>query len=173
MTSTNQDFTINKLIALYLLSELKMPLSLSQITEIVLEKGYADYFSMQQYLTELVEAKLIIQNRENHASYYSISDAGKQTLDFFASHIPSYVRTEIDNFISENWRSLRSELDVLANYSLHNEHEYIVECKILEHNRTLISLNLNVASQKQAIAMCEKWKSTSADLYNDILQLFC
>ena len=38
MINTNEDFTMNKLIVLYLLSEIKIPLSLSQITQIVLRK---------------------------------------------------------------------------------------------------------------------------------------
>ena len=53
MNLNHEDFTVNKLIILYLLAQVKMPLSVSQITQIILERGYTDYFSLQQYLMEL------------------------------------------------------------------------------------------------------------------------
>ena len=171
MIHLNEDFTMNKLIVLYLLSKIKIPLSLSQITQIVLERGYTDYFSMQQYLNELLDSNLVIKNKENNVSYFDISDKGLQTLELFATRIPSSIRQELDTFIETNWRKLRSELDVFAEYIPSKEHEYIVHCKITENNSTLIELNVNVASQKQAIKMCDSWKNNSSNLYSEILQL--
>lgn len=171
MIPINDDFTINKLIILYLLSEIKIPLSLSQITQIVLERGYTDYFSMQQYLNELVESNLITKNKENNASYFDISDKGLQILEFFSSRIPASIRSELDSFISTNWRKLRTELDVFAEYIPHKEHEYIVHCKVTENDSVLIDLKVNVASKKQAIAMCSKWENNASTLYSDILNI--
>lgn len=171
MTNTKEDFTINKLIALYLLSEIKIPLSLSQITQIVLERGYTDYFSMQQYLNELVEAKLIIKSKENNISYFNISEKGLETLEFFSSRIPSSIRSELDQFISTNWRKLKTELDVFAEYIPSKEHEYIVHCKVIENNSILIDFKVNVASKKQAISMCTNWKENASTLYSDILNI--
>lgn len=171
MINSNEDFTMNKLIVLYLLSQIKIPLSLSQITQIVLERGYTDYFSMQQYLNELLDSSLIAKTQENHVSYFDISEKGLQTLEFFVSRIPVSIRNELDHFIATNWRKLRSELDVFAEYIPHKEHEYIVHCKITENDSVLIELNVNVASKKQAIKMCDSWKSNSSDLYSEILQV--
>ncbi len=58
----NMDFTVNKLIVLYLLSEIKLPLTLSQLTQMVLERGDADYFSIQEYLNQLISSKLIVNH---------------------------------------------------------------------------------------------------------------
>lgn len=171
MFNTNEDFTINKLTVLYLLSEVKMPLTLSQITQIVLERGYTDYFSMQQSLNELVASKLISKSTENNASNFDISEKGLQTLEFFASRIPNSIRTELDTFISSNWRKLRTQRDVTAEYIPTKEHEYMVHCKVMEHDSTLINLSINVASKKQAIALCENWKNNSDKLYSEILQI--
>jgi predicted transcriptional regulator len=169
MHPMNEDFTINKLIVLYLLAEIKIPLSLSQMTQIVLERGYADYFSMQQYLNELVESELIIKNKENHSSYFTISDKGLQTLEFFSSRIPSTTLNELNHFIASNWRKLRTELDIFAEYTPHKENEYIVHCKVLENESTLIEVKVNVGSKKQAIAMCAHWKQNATSLYSEIL----
>lgn len=171
MFYTHEDFTINKLIVLYLLSEVKMPLNLSQITQIILERGYTDYFSMQQYLNELVDADLITKSSENNVSLFEISPKGLQTLEFFATRIPASIRKELDLFIETNWRQLRSELDVFAEYTPYKEHQYIVHFKVTENDSPLIDLKLNVASKKQAIELCENWKHNSDKLYSDIVQL--
>lgn len=171
MLHMNDDFTVNKLIVLYLLSEIKMPLSLSQITHIILERGYTDYFSMQQYLNELVGAKLINKTTENNVSCFDISEKGSQTLEFFSSRIPTTIRTELDAFIQSNWRQLRNQLDVSAEYIPTKEHEYIVCCKVTENHSPLMELNFSVGSKKQAIEMCENWKNNSSQLYSEILNI--
>ncbi|OON90825.1 MAG: hypothetical protein ATN34_02770 [Epulopiscium sp. Nele67-Bin002] len=165
------DFTVNKLIVLYLLSEIKLPLTLSQLTQIILEKGYTDYFSIQQYLNQLFESQLIEKHKENNSSYFCISDSGKQTLDFFVSRIPCSIRSEIDDFIYANWRSLKNELDITAQYIPNKKYEYIVYCKITENDISLIELNINVTTKHQAAQLCDKWKNNASDLYRDILHL--
>ncbi|MHC1748858.1 MAG: DUF4364 family protein [Cellulosilyticaceae bacterium] len=169
----NEDFTVNKLILLYLLSEVKIPLSLSQITQIILERGYTNYFSLQQYLTELNVSGFIVKTHENTTSYFNVSEKGLETLEFFVSRIPSSIRTELDTFISKNWRKLRSELDIVAEYTPTKENEYIVHCKVIENASNLIDLNLNVGSKKQAIDLCGKWKNNASELYSQILDILC
>lgn len=171
MLHMNEDFTINKLIVLYLLSKVKMPLTLSQITQIILERGYTDYFSMQQYLNQLVESALIIKSADSNISHFEISPKGLQTLDFFSTRVPLSIRKELDQFIENNWRQLRSELDVFAEYMPYKEHEYIVHCKVTENDSPLIDIHLNVVSKKQAIELCENWKQNSSTLYSQLIQL--
>ena len=48
-------FTLYKLIILYMLDKVDFPLTNSQISEFVLDKGYTDYFKLQQALSELAE----------------------------------------------------------------------------------------------------------------------
>ena len=168
----HEDFTINKLIVLYLLSRAKMPLSLSQMTQVILEKGYTDYFSLQQYLTELETSKFISISRQNNSSYYEISDKGEQTLDFFVSRIPDFIIKELNQFIDNNWRKFKNELDIHAEYTPNKTNEYIVTCKVTENDSTLIDLNLIVGSKKQALEICNKWNCDATELYGEILQLF-
>lgn len=171
MNTNHEDFTINKLIILYLLSQVKMPLSLSQVTQIILERGYTDYFSLQQYLTELEKSTFIVTSRQNNTSYFEISERGIETLEFFSSRIPDFIRHELDSFIENNWRQLKSELDVHSEYSPNESNEYMVHCKVTENDSTLIELNINVGSKKQAIELCNKWKDNASSLYSEILQI--
>ncbi len=171
MINNHEDFTINKLIILYLLSQVKMTLSLSQITQIILERGYTNYFSLQQYLNELEKSYFIITSKQNNTSYFEITDKGAETLDFFSSRIPDFIKKELDEFIEGNWRKLRSEIDVHAEYTPNKLNEYIVNCKVTENNSSLIELSISVGSKKQAIALCNKWQDNASTLYSEILQL--
>ena len=168
LQSTN-DFTINKLVVLYLLANVKMPLSLSQLTQIILERAYTDYFSLQQYLSEMVDAGLVFQERESHVSWFSITDRGLETLGFFESRIPPSTREELDSFIEHNWRTLRNEMEVTAEYSTQKDNEYIVHCQVNENDSVLIELKVNVASKKQANELCINWRNNATTLYGEIL----
>ena len=116
MLQSTNDLTVNKLVVLYLLAKVKMTLSLSQITQTILERAYTDYFSLQQYLNEMVDAGFVIQEKESHISWFSITDKGLETLGFFESRISLSTREELDSFIEHNWRTLRNEMEVTAEY---------------------------------------------------------
>ncbi len=171
MNINHEDFTVNKLIVLYLLSQVNMPLSLSQMTQIILERGYTDYFSLQQYLTELEKSMFITVSKQHNTSYYKICEKGLEALNFFSSRIPDFICKELDLFIEKNWRKFKSELDIHAEYTPGKTNEYMVHCTITENKSTLINLDINVGSKKQAIDLCNKWKANASSLYGDILQL--
>lgn len=171
LLQSTKDLTINKLVILYLLAKVKMPLSLSQITQTILERAYTDYFSLQQYLAEMVEAGLVGQERESHISWFSITDKGLQTLGFFESRISASTREELDSFIEHNWRTLRNEMEVTAEYISEKDNEYIVHCQVNENDSVLIELKVNVASKKQANELCKNWRNNATTLYGEILGL--
>ena len=51
--------TLYKLIILYMLDRVDFPLTNSQISEFILDKGYTDYFKLQQAISELTQAEFI------------------------------------------------------------------------------------------------------------------
>ena len=57
MTET---FTLYKLIVLYMLEKVDFPLTTSQISEFILDKGYTTYFKLQETLSEMVESGLLV-----------------------------------------------------------------------------------------------------------------
>lgn len=167
----HEDFTVNKLIILYLLAEVKMPLSLSQVTQIVLERGYTNYFSLQQYLNELEQSSFLHVLKQNNTSFFEITDKGIEALNFFSSRIPDFIRNELDNFIENNWRTFKSELDIKAEYIPFKSNEYIVSCGVTENDSTLISIDVTVGSKKQAVELCNNWRNNASSLYSQILQV--
>ena len=92
----------NKLIILYLIEKIEIPLSNSEICQFALEKNLMDYFSVQQYLSELVESGLLEMATENNSTRYTITSDGEDTLNYFIKHISNYAKSVINNFAKEN-----------------------------------------------------------------------
>ncbi|NLM47780.1 MAG: DUF4364 family protein [Epulopiscium sp.] len=169
MFDSTRELTTNKLILLYLLHKIQIPISHAQITDFIMEKGYIDYFSLQQYLTELSVSNLIIKEQDNHTTRYTIADKGINTLEYFSNRIPASIKSEIDGYIQKNRRRLKNELEVSAEYFPNASNEYIVKCTIKEDERSLIHLEINTASKEQAKNICSNWENNAQALYQSIL----
>ena len=57
-----------KLMVLYMLNRVNFTLTNAQMSEFFLNHKYTDYFSFQETISELVEAKLIHVRSNHHAS---------------------------------------------------------------------------------------------------------
>ncbi len=171
MNYLKEDFTVTKLTLLYLLSNVNLPLSISQITQVIIEKGYTDYFSLRQYLTELENAHFINISKKKNISYYEVTKRGQETLGFFMSRIPDYIKEELDEYISTNWKSIKSELEVTSDYFPVNGNQYLVNIKAVENNIPLIDLKVAVGSKKQAIELCNNWANNAPEIYGQVLHL--
>ncbi|OON94548.1 MAG: hypothetical protein ATN32_08075 [Candidatus Epulonipiscium fishelsonii] len=165
------DTTPNKLVILYLLSKIPVPLTLSQITTAILEQNYCDYFSLQQNLAELKNSLFITKNNQDNISSFQITPKGAELANIHINKIKKDILAEIDQFIHDNYMSAKNNLDVRAVYTKEKEHEYIVNCKIIEKNSTLIELNLNVSTNNMANSICNTFKNNTNEIYSEILHL--
>ncbi|MDR2649214.1 MAG: DUF4364 family protein, partial [Clostridiales bacterium] len=84
----------NKLVLLYLINKMDLPLSRSQLTDFVREGEYMDYYTMQQTLEEMVDGAYLEKIQDNNNTRFSITDEGVTTLEYFESHIPGGIRSK-------------------------------------------------------------------------------
>ena len=87
--------SLYKLIILKMLEQVEYPLTNSQITEFILDKEYTNYFTVQQALSEMDETGLVNLTTKRNNSLYHITDAGKNTLEFFGNKISDAILTEL------------------------------------------------------------------------------
>ena len=88
----------NKLIILHLLQKMGISLSNSEICQFLLEKNYMDYFSVQQYLSELETAGWLEKTREQNNTRYTLTDDGEEVMNYFISRISDDVKNEINTY---------------------------------------------------------------------------
>jgi predicted transcriptional regulator len=156
----NAELAEKKLILLYIINKVNMPVSNLQITKIILENKFMNYFFFQQFLTELCENGQLLAETVDEKILYTISQKGTQVLDYFSSHIPVGVKKRIDETISSIRKNIKNETLITADYTPENENEYIVTCKVNEDNFSLIDLKITVGTKSDAREVCNNWKKT-------------
>ncbi len=167
MTDT---LTTYKLIILYMLAKVDFPLTNSQLSEFILDKGYTNYFILQQVITELSEAEFIRTKQIRNSSHYSITPAGRETLEYFGKNIPEAIRMDIDTFLEEHHYQLRNESETIADYYQEKPDLFFVKCEVRENGHPLVSLTLSVTTKDQAIAICDNWQKNNAEVYTYLIQ---
>ena len=165
----SEAFTLYKLIILYMLEKLNFPLTNGQISEFILDKGYTNYFTLQQTLAELVEANFIREETTHNRTLYHLTEEGNETIQFFKNNISAAIQTDIDTFIAEKRYELRDEVSVKADFYQNKNLEYDVRCQILENGTPLIDLTIAVPTEEQAETVANNWSKKNQEIYAQIM----
>ncbi|WP_010251668.1 DUF4364 family protein [Acetivibrio cellulolyticus] len=166
----NKELAENKLILLYIIDIANMPISNLQITKIILENQFMNYFIFQQFLNELCDVEYLSSEVVDNKTYYSITASGKQTLSYFTNHIPIGIKNCIDRSITDIRKRIKTETLVKADYTPESESEFIVKCQVREDNFSLIDLEISVGTKSDCRTICENWKKYSHQIYSEILE---
>ncbi len=75
-----------------MLKRIELPLTNTQLSEFIIDKGYTNYFSFQEYLHQLVESDLIRTITTSKSTSYEISNEGITTLGFLKTASPSRLK---------------------------------------------------------------------------------
>lgn len=166
----NKELAQNKLILLYIINAIDMPVSNLQITKLILENKFMNYFLFQQLLNELCDNGYLVSEITNNKTFYIITPSGKQTLGYFTGHIPGVIKTGVDNSISSIRRNIRNETLIKADYTPEGKNDFVVSCQVHEDNFSLIDLNVTVGTKIDARKICENWKNHSQAIYSEIIE---
>ena len=168
MQNNTQDLTINKLIILFLLKNINTPITQTQITDFVLYKEYTDYFSLQQYLSELAEAKLIDSYKDHNDTTYIINKRGIHILDMFINRIPFSVKNDILEFTKEDSLKVNLFCRIFADI-IDDENNYVVDCSIKEKENPILELKIKTASKDEAKLIRMNWLKNARSIYKTII----
>lgn len=160
----------NKLLLLYLIDKMDIPLSNTQISQFALEENYMNYFTLQQSLSEMVESGYLDKTQDNNNTRYTATDEGITTLEYFEKHIPIDIRNKINQYVLDNRSTIKKDFEITANYFYdHPNNEFIVKCGIYEDDSMLMEINVSVVNRNQAKLICNNWKQNVNKLYGSIL----
>ena len=160
----------HKLSVLFFVRALDIPLTNEQITEFFIKTFFLNYFDLQQLLAELVETQHLAYMEGRQFSYYTLTDKGREALDFFQSRIDYHVRQDILKYAHENRDRLRNESQLTAGYKRLDNNEYEVTLRVMEGDMVLMELKLNVINAKQAKTICSNWKTNAPEVYKKVIE---
>lgn len=171
MFENTTELAENKLLLLYVLEVLNRPISNTQLTELVLENNLINYFTLQQYISELDSAQFISYKDINEKKLLAITKKGENVLSFFKDRISPSKITIVNNYLNDKLDLIKKELTVQSDYTLEKNDSFLVDLKALEDNSTLMELKISVPTKKQAITLCSKWQNNPSDIYTNIINL--
>jgi len=162
---------IYKIAILELLNKSDFPLSNSQISNFFLEKGYTDYFSTQQAISDDEEAGLIESTLHHNNTTYALTEEGANTLELFRNKLNSSIVNDISRYMCENGIQMKEENSYLATYTEAPNGGYTIQCKISDGDVSTLDLSLHVGSKAMAETICNNWKVRSDDVYAALMDI--
>ena len=97
-----EPFTLYKLIILYMLEKVDFPLTNSQISEFILDKGYTTYFKLQRAIAELNESGFIREESTHSRTFYHLTEEGAETIQYFRNKISPYILPSYGGWCRDN-----------------------------------------------------------------------
>lgn len=169
MFENTSELAENKLLLLYILKTLKEPVSNTQITEMVLENSLINYFTLQQYLSELDTSEFIQYTEINDKNLITLTKKGENVLSYFEDRISPSKKNIFNRYINDKIDLIKKEINIQGDYLPIKDDNYLVDLKAFEGDSILMDLKISVPSKKHAISLCNNWKNNSSVIYNEII----
>ena len=166
----SEPMTLYKLMNLYMLKQVNFPLTNAQLSNFFLNREYTSYFTLQQALSELLDAGLIRMETLHNSSRYEITKEGEDTLDFFGRKISPAIIEDMDEYLKENRFRMRNEVGLVSDFYKSTNQDYIVHCEVREGKNVLVNLDVSVPDKEQAEIMCNHWRDRSQEIYAYIMK---
>lgn len=158
-----------KLIVLYMLDRVDFPLTNSQVSEFILDKGYTDYFTLQETINDLISTEFIKVSTIRNASHYEITPGGHEAMELFDSKLSDAIKLDILHYFEENKIHLKNESNIYADYDIINS-AYRVTCTAKERSDTLLEINILAPTKDRAIEICDNWQNKSQEMYEYLIK---
>lgn len=160
-----------KLIILYIIRNFGEAIDNGQITDIFMDYEFVDYFTMQQYLDELVEMRLVEVDRHDGLRLYFLTGHGTEAYDAYMKNIPVSVREKLLLSIRAYKKKERNEADISATYRPINELSYAADLSIRESGFPLLDIRMSVGSKETAREVCRRFRENPQKTYAALLEI--
>lgn len=166
------DDTVNKLIILYVLDKMEIPLTENSILEICSsQNNWVNWMDCKDLLIKLIDAKFVYKpSVETDESRYNITVTGRECLSQFYTRIPASLRAQIDEFATENKLLFKRNQEYVSKNYKNEDGSYTVELRILEPltSDAMFALTLKTDTRHNAMYICKKWRDQAPAVYEYI-----
>ena len=158
-----------KLILLYLISK-SDTITPTELSDFVLFRGYMDYFSMQNYMEELVESELVVYIKSEDQLYYTLHPQGDEVVELFRARIPHSIREDINTYTKNSFLHGSPLLEAEAIIERKPDDQYQVLCRIMDYDRTVLELKASAVSEEAANTIRNHWRQKGMNIYWNLLK---
>mgnify|MGYP003398624246 FL=1 len=170
---TQDPLTLYKLIVLYMLNRVNFPMTKAQIGDFILDHEYTNFLTLQQVISELIDANMITAESIRNRTHLAITKEGQDTLEFFKNRISEEIIEEIDHYFQENEMEMRNEVSIVSDYYKSTNGEYEAHLLAKDKDVNLVEIKISVPSEEGAASICENWEKKNQVIYQYLIeQLF-
>lgn len=159
---------VNKLILLYLIRQ-KENITPTELSDYIMFRGFMDYFSMENYLTELIETELVLPITGGDKTYYMLRSQGVEVVDMFRSRIPHSIREDIRSYAQNSFLNDSPLLETDAQIE-HDGDQIQVCCRIMDYERCMLELWVDAENDEKAQQICNNWHQKGMSVYWNLLR---
>ncbi|MEG1509555.1 MAG: DUF4364 family protein [Clostridia bacterium] len=165
------DQTVDKLVVLFILDKMEIPLNEDTLVEMVSAQEWIPYMDCKLAFTALLETDFIYNVSKNNTPLYTITADGRACLQHFFAKIPSSLRDIITAHIKENRVYYRKSQEYFSDYYKNADGTYTVVLKILSPAQPVLDMKLCVPSRHTAKWIYRCWKDKAPQVYESIYDL--
>lgn len=162
--------TLYKLMVLFLLKKGSLSLTNAQISDFFIEKGYTNYFTLQQVINSLLESEMITAETTRNTTRYNLTSQGEETLSYLKDKLSQGIIQDIISYLNDRKIEMVNELSVLSDYDRAPNGEYAVHFRIMEKDSPVIDMTLSVVTEALAERMCDNWQKHSSEIYGYLME---
>ena len=170
--SSSKDAAGYKLLILYVLKKINMPVGSLDLVNYILEERLMGYLMFQQRINELIEAKHITVVSGGGKKVYSIADEGLGLLTEMSDLIPRTEKNRVDRTAGKLNRRAINKRSVVADYTPDDENNCVARIGLNEGDLQILNMEIATASKEDARAICRNWKERAVEIYAGIIGLF-
>ena len=171
ITSDSESLAENKVLILYILSNVSKPITNDTLYSIVSSANDLNYFYFQQFLLDLIDAKYVVCYKKETQDFYEITETGKNTLDLTLDILPGIIKLKVDTNFKSNIENFDNSQSIIAEYTPKSENEYEIECKIVDNGEIVFVIKTLAYSREQAQEIVNNWKENAITIYPQLLKI--
>lgn len=170
------DSVVNKLILLYAIDKMEIPLTENSIVDICTSRNkWLSYMDCRESLWQLIETGFIAcsnENVEEKEKQFVITYDGRSCLGHYFQRIPVSLREEISSFAKANRSKIKRNQEYVSDYFKNTNGSYTVVLKIKDSltNESMFEIKLKISSRNQAVLTCKNWREQAPEVYEYILE---
>ncbi len=164
-----EELTDIKLIILKTVQYFKTAMPEAILTDAILDRGFANFFDLQQAVYELTENRLLTYYEEKGARLYSLTRLGETAAEGYQSRIPRSVLEKLYQTVRIKIREYENGLSLIADYEKTGDMDYRVHLGIMEGGYEIFTVTLSLFDEKMAQNVCRRFKCDPQVLYSEVL----
>ena len=157
-----------KLIILFIAQNFKRPVTISDVTDIVLSKGYAEYFESAQCFSELEESELIAP--ASRKGTFMVTEKGRSTSKLLLKELPFTVKQSLIAAIKEVLKKESEAHSLTAEYKENKSGSFDVFCEITEAGFPILSMSVTFPTKDSARQATANFKKNADTIYTEIIK---